>query len=162
MLTSDELSARTDRAVTAAAAAGRREWALLHAVTSSRAAFESAFPGVGVQPIHGDAPTNNVLVTADGEIWSDFEHVTVGPVEWDLTFAFPEGVDAYDAAAGRLGLRPLDRRLLRVMEAARLLQVVACLCMAPQLPMLAEGLRPSVEQWRNTPLAGGLAETGTR
>ncbi len=138
----------------------RREWAMLEPLVCSRAAFESAFPGAGVQPIHGDAPFYNIIVTPDGELCSDFEHVTLGPVEWDLTFAGPEGRAAYDAAAARLGLRPLDERLLRVMESARMLQLVACLALAPQLPMLVEGLRPSLEQWRTTPLAGGLGNTG--
>ncbi|MGI9002443.1 MAG: hypothetical protein ACR2GH_12350 [Pseudonocardia sp.] len=38
------------------------------------------------------------------------------------------------------------------MEFARMLQAIACLALIPQLPMLAEGLRPAIEQWRATPL----------
>ena len=82
---------------------------------------------------------------------SDFEHVTLGPVEWDLVGIGPEGQAAYDAAATQLGLRPLDQKLLSVMESARMLQLVACLALAPQLPVLADGLRPMLEQWRQTP-----------
>jgi hypothetical protein len=89
-----------------------------------------------------------------------FSIVTLGPVEWDLAFAGPDGQAAYDVAAARLGLRPLDQRLLRVMESARMLQLVACLALVPQLPVHAEGLRPSLDHWRGTPLAGGL--TGRR
>ena len=114
-----------------------------------------------MQPIHGDAPFYNVIPTPKGELCSDFEHVTLGPVEWDLAFAGLEGQAAYDAAAARLGLRPLNERLLRVMESARMLQLVAYLALVPQLPMLAEGLRPSLEQWRTTPLAGGLGQAGS-
>ena len=137
MLTSYELAARTDRA-----------------------AFDAAVPGADIQPVHGDAPYYNIIVTPAGELCSDFEHVTLGPVERDLAGAGPLGQAAYDAAAARLGLRPLDERLLRVMESAGMLQVVACLALVPQLPMLAEGLRPSLEHWRATPLAGGLEESG--
>jgi hypothetical protein len=41
------------------------------------------------------------------------------------------------------------------MDAARSLQVVACLALVPELPMLALGLAPVLEQWRAAPLAGG-------
>jgi Ser/Thr protein kinase RdoA (MazF antagonist) len=122
----------------------QREWALLEPIVSSRAAFEATFPGTSVQPIHGDAPFWNVIVTPGGELCSDFEHVTLGPVEWDLTLAGADREATYDAAAARLGLRPLDRRLLRVMECARMLQVVASVALAPQLPGLLEFLEPAL------------------
>lgn len=61
-------------------------------------------------------------------------------------------LDAYDAAAARSA----DRRLISVMEAARMVQLVACFALVPQLPMLAEGMRPSLEHWRTTPVAGGI------
>jgi hypothetical protein len=138
-----------------------REWTVLEPLARSQAALEAAFPGAGVQPIHGDAPFYNIIVTPDDELCSDFEHATLGPVEWDLAFAGPEGQAAYDTAAARLGLRPLNERLLRVMESARMLQLVACLALVPQLPMLAEGLQPSLEQWRTTPLAGGLEQVSS-
>jgi hypothetical protein len=92
-----------------------------------------------------------MISTADGEKWSDFELVTSGPVESDVAMAGPEGVAAYGEAAARLGLRPLDERLLRVTESAGLLAVVACLAMAPQLPMLVDGVKPVVDQWRAAP-----------
>jgi hypothetical protein len=129
----------------------QREWALISPLLASREAFESAFPGAAVQTIHGDAPFHNMIPTADGEKWSDFELVTAGPVESDVVMAGPEGVGAYREAAARLGLRPLDERVLRVTESAALLAVVACLAMAPQLPMLADGVKPIVDQWRATP-----------
>ncbi|MGQ0716027.1 MAG: phosphotransferase family protein [Pseudonocardiales bacterium] len=124
----------------------------------SRTAFEAAFPGADVQPIHGDAPYYNIIVTPEGKLCSDFEYVTLGPVERDLALADPQVQAAYDAAAVRLGLRPLDERLLRIMESAGMLQVVACLALVPQLPMLAEALRPLLELWRTTPLSGDLSD----
>lgn len=125
-----------------------QDWERLAPVLTSRAAFESAFPGVDVQPIHGDAPFHNMIVTADGEYWSDFELVTLGPVESDLALVGPEGHGAYDAAAAGLGLRTLDPRVLEVTESAALLAAVACLAMAPQLPMLVDALSPTVQAWR--------------
>ncbi|MGH3902388.1 MAG: aminoglycoside phosphotransferase family protein [Pseudonocardiaceae bacterium] len=139
----------------------RREWAVLEPVVRSRTAFEAAFPGAGVQPIHGDAPFYNIIVTPEGELCSDFEYVSLGPVERDLPLAGPQVRAAYDAATAELGLRPLDERLLRVMESVGMLSAVACLALVPQLPMLAESLRPFLDNWRTTPLAGGLEETGS-
>jgi hypothetical protein len=129
----------------------QREWAVLGPVLTSRAAFESAFPGADIQPIHGDAPYHNMIVTPDGELWSDFELVTMGAVESDLAMVGPEGVATYDAAAVALGLRPLDERVLRVAEAAARLATIAALAMAPALPMLVEAVKPVIDQWRDTP-----------
>ncbi|MGE2722034.1 phosphotransferase [Mycolicibacterium celeriflavum] len=129
----------------------QREWNVLAPVLSSRTAFESAFPGVGVQPIHGDAPYHNMITTPDGELWSDFELVTLGAVESDLAMVGPAAVAAYDAAAVAMGLRPTDERVLRVTEAAGRLAMIAALAMAPALPMLAGSIAPMVEQWRAGP-----------
>jgi hypothetical protein len=126
----------------------QQDWERIAPTMTSRAAFESAFPGVDVQPIHGDAPFHNMIVTADGEYWSDFELVTLGAVESDLALVGPEGHAAYDAAADGLGLRTLDPRVLEITESAALLAAVACLAMAPQLPMLVDALSPTVEMWR--------------
>lgn len=38
-----------------------------------------------------------------------------------------------------------------------MLRVIATLALAPQLPALLGYLAPSVEQWRTTPFAGGVA-----
>ena len=129
----------------------QREWAVLAPVLTSRAAFESAFPGVDLQPIHGDAPYYNMIATPDGELWSDFELVTIGAVESDLAMIDAEGIASYDAAATELGLRPIDERVLRVTEAAGRLATIAALAMAPELPMLTEHLTPVIDAWRDTP-----------
>jgi len=137
-------------------ARARDEWALLSPMLSSREGFTARFPEVGLQPLHGDAPSYNILRTTSGVRYADFEDVTQGPVEWDLCFLGAEGAAVYDAAAARVGVRPLDPAALRVMDAARLLQMVVCHALVPQLPMLAEALAPVVQGWRDKPLAGGL------
>ena len=96
----------------------QREWATIAPVLTSRDEFERTFPGVVVQPIHGDAPYYNMISTPDGDLWSDFELVTLGAIESDLAMVGPEGIAAYSAAAATLGLRPVDERVLRVTEAA--------------------------------------------
>ena len=129
----------------------QREWAVIAPALTSRDEFERIFPGVAVQPIHGDAPYYNMISTPNGDLWSDFELVTLGAVESDLAMVGPEGIAAYNAAAARLGLRPIDQRVLRVTEAAGRLAAVAVLAMVPQLPTLAEGLGPTLAEWRATP-----------
>ena len=126
------------------------EWAVIAPALTSRAGFESAFPGVDIQPIHGDAPYHNMIATADGELWSDFELVTLGAVESDLAMVGPEGIAAYDAAAVALGLRRIDDRVRRMTEAASRLAMIAALAMAYELPMLVEGVKPMIDLWRTT------------
>lgn len=132
-------------------ARAQREWAVVGPVLTSRAAFEAEFPSADVQPIHGDAPFHNMLTTPNGDLWSDFELVTLGAVESDLSMVDPEALPAYDVAARALGLRPLDPAVKRITDAAAHLAVVACLAMAPQLPMLVDGVAPALAAWRATP-----------
>lgn len=136
---------------TADLARAQSEWAVLAPVLTSRTAFEQTFPGADVQPIHGDAPYYNMITTPDGDLWSDFELVTLGAIESDLAMVGPEGVAAYDAAGAGLGLRRVDGRVLRVTEVAGRLATVAALAMAPDLPMLLDGLTPSLDAWRANP-----------
>lgn len=37
-------------------------------------------------PIHGDAHSGNVFMTADGAIWNDLEDACFGPPEWDIAW----------------------------------------------------------------------------
>ncbi|MEO3791234.1 aminoglycoside phosphotransferase family protein [Nonomuraea sp. B10E15] len=106
-----------------------------------------AFPGARLQAVHGDSPPYNVLLTAGGHLFGDFEDVTLGPVEWDLAGAGPRAVEAYERAGGG----PVDRALLEFVEGARLLQVVAALALAGRMPELAAMLEPLVVRWRARP-----------
>lgn len=127
-----------------------REFEALRPVLSGREVFAERFPGVGVQPIQGDAPSHNVIRTVDGIRFSDFEDITLGPVEWDLAGLGPEAVAEYDVAARERDLRPTDPVVQQVMDAARSIQMVACVSLIPQLPLLADGLTPMIEAWRKS------------
>ncbi|GAA1161659.1 phosphotransferase [Ornithinicoccus hortensis] len=127
------------------------EYRALRPVLSGVRAFQDRFPEADVQPIQGDAPSHNVIRTTSGLKFSDFEDACLGPIEWDLAGHGPEAVAAYDAAAGPLGLRTVDPDLQRIMDGARSLQMVGALSLVPQLPMLAEGLAPMLEEWRREP-----------
>jgi fructosamine-3-kinase len=37
-------------------------------------------------PIHGDAHLGNVLFAPDGPRWTDFDSVSIGPREWDISW----------------------------------------------------------------------------
>lgn len=150
----DQLEDRPDLLAPADLDRARREWDVFRPMLESEEAFAKAFPGVTVQPIHGDAPGYNLIVTTEGDFYADFELVNRGPIEGDLAFNGPEGIEAYNAAAEEAGLRKVDEGVLRTLDAVGLLQVVACLAMAPELPMLVDGLKPMIDQWRETPFPG--------
>ncbi|MER5490699.1 aminoglycoside phosphotransferase family protein [Streptomyces sp. NPDC002490] len=136
----------------------RHEWHLLEPLVRSRSAFEARFPGIDLQPVHGDSPPANVFMAVDGDLHADFELVTLGPVEWDLAALGPEHEAAYDRGARRNGTRPLDREVLDFVNAVGMLRVIATLTLVPQLPELLEYLRPAVEHWRTTPFAAGAED----
>ncbi|MDA0563301.1 aminoglycoside phosphotransferase family protein [Streptomonospora sp. S1-112] len=135
----------------------RREWAVLEPWVRSRAAFEARFPGIGLQPVHGDSPAANVFPGAAGDRHADFELVTLGPVEWDMAALGPDLEAAYNRGARRNGLRELDADVLGFVNAVGMLRVVAYLTLVPQLPSAADFLRPALDHWRTTPFAGGVA-----
>ena len=128
------------------------EYDTLRSVLSDRAGFQAAFPGISVQAIQGDGPSHNVIRTKSGIRFSDFEDVTIGPVEWDLTLLGPGATAVYNIAARERRLREADPHVQRVVDGARRLQFVACLCLIPQLPLLAEGLQEPLADWRAVPL----------
>ncbi|MFI8215562.1 aminoglycoside phosphotransferase family protein [Streptomyces sp. NPDC085932] len=126
----------------------RREWRALEPLVRSRAAFEARFPGIGLQPLHGDSPAANVFPGVAGHLHADFELVTLGPVEWDLAALGPDHRAAYDRGARRNGSRPLDEDVLGFVDALGMIRVVAALTLVPQLPRLWEYLKPAMEQWK--------------
>ncbi|QOV33484.1 phosphotransferase [Streptomyces ferrugineus] len=136
----------------------RREWRVLEPLVRSRAAFEERFPGIDLQPVHGDSPPANIFPGVDGDLYSDFELITLGPVEWDLAALGPDLEAAYDRRALSKGMRPLDQDVLRFVNAVGMLRTIAALTLAPQLPALLEYLEPAIAQWRTAPFAGGLAD----
>ncbi|MGW6054241.1 aminoglycoside phosphotransferase family protein [Streptomyces sp. NPDC055189] len=135
----------------------RREWQFLEPFVRSRSAFEARFPGIDLQPLHGDSPPANIFPAVDGDLFADFELVTLGPVEWDLAALGPEHAAAYNRGARRNGTRPLDEEVLVFVDALGMLRVIATLALVPQLPELMEYLAPAVDHWRKTPFASGLS-----
>ena len=72
---------------------------VLHAAAASLVPLALSWPR---RLLHGDAHTGNVLITAAGPLWIDFEDACSGPLEWDLASrtlnddaaaAYGDGVD---------------------------------------------------------------------
>jgi len=59
-------------------------------------------------PIHGDAHLGNVLFTAKGPLWTDFEAASMGPREWDIGFV-----------ADCTAFEPIDPALYEVLSLIR-------------------------------------------
>ncbi|MER5304926.1 aminoglycoside phosphotransferase family protein [Streptomyces lasiicapitis] len=135
----------------------RREWQFLEPFVRSRSAFEARFPGADLQTIHGDSPPANIFNAVGGDLYADFELVTLGPVEWDLAALGPEHEAAYNRGARRNGTRPLDEEVLAFVNALGMVRVIATLTLVPQLPELMEYLKPAVDHWRTTPFAAGMS-----
>jgi hypothetical protein len=132
-----------------------QEWTLLDTTLRSPDLFSAQFPDAELQVIHGDSPTFNRVETRTGPRIADFELATLGPVEWDLAL-IADGLEVYNRAASGAGTHQLVPDLLPVMGAARMLQLVSCLALTPQLPSLADSLVPMLEPWRAMPTAGGF------
>lgn len=91
------------------------------------------------RPLHGDAHIGNVLMTAEGPRWTDFEDTCSGPVEWDLASLTvpPEALAAYPAE--------LDAQRLEGCRALRRLQILAQLLVGDfDEPALEDQMRQSL------------------
>ena len=111
---------------------------VLHRVAAELVPLALSWPR---RPLHGDAHTGNVLMTATGPRWIDFEDVCLGPVEWDLASltVTDEALDAYDGH--------IDRARLEDCRDLRRLQVFASLLAGDSHePSLYESLLESLQK----------------
>lgn len=90
----------------------------LHRAAAELVPLALSWPG---RPLHGDAHTGNVRMTPNGPLWTDFEDVCVGPVEWDMA-SMTVTDDALAAYPG-----PIDRTRLADCRDLRRLQILASL-----------------------------------
>lgn len=104
------------------------------------------------QPVHGDAHLLNVLATARGAVWTDWEDAFVGPVEYDLACLrsraelFGEERDVIDAMSGGYD-GPFDAALVRELGLVRNLQVIPWLAVfAERDPSLLPRMRARIER----------------
>jgi hypothetical protein len=146
----DRLEHQPDIVDPADLARARSEWQVLEPLVRDEAEFQQAFPGIELQPIHGDSPPANIFASTNGPLYSDFELITKGPVEWDLGGLGLELEAAYNRGAEKNDLRPLDQNVLRFVNAVGAIRVIAYLSCADQLPAMVEFMKPFINQWRDT------------
>lgn len=111
------------------------------------------------QGVHGDAHIGNVMATARGAVWTDFEDAFVGPVEYDIACLRSkldlfgeerEGIEAmlaaYDANAD------YDRALASDLALVRNVQVIAWLALfAERQPELLPRMRARIDRLPSGP-----------
>jgi hypothetical protein len=90
------------------------------------------------RPLHGDAHTGNLLSTAQGHLWLDFEDACLGPLEWDFASRTitDEAIAAYPGQ--------LDPHLLQRCRQLRRLQILAAVLTSdidPEAESLLHDLR---------------------
>ncbi|MEV7092395.1 aminoglycoside phosphotransferase family protein [Amycolatopsis sp. NPDC051045] len=77
------------------------------------ARVEATLPDGPVRPLHGDAHPGNLIATAAGPCWLDFEDAWLGPLAWDLGVLArqggPEYLDAYPGDVDEEALRAYSR-----------------------------------------------------
>ncbi|WP_211346930.1 phosphotransferase [Saccharothrix australiensis] len=65
----------------------------------ARDGLAARWPDLPGQALHGDSHPRNVLFTARGPVWNDFEDAWFGPVGWDVACAARGPLLARDAVA---------------------------------------------------------------
>ena len=90
--------------------------------------------GLPMKPVHGDANLSNLLNTARGPIWTDWEDCFRGPREWDLAClvtrsrVLGEGGERAEEALAGYG-SAVDDDVLNLFVEARAIQVTAWLAL---------------------------------
>jgi hypothetical protein len=75
-------------------------------------------------PLHGDAHPGNLMYTARGPVWTDFEDAWRGPIEWDLACLSETGrLDGRAAVTGYPGA-PSEQALAPCVAARRVQSIV--------------------------------------
>lgn len=122
-----------------------RAWEIAERTLDSAEGRSASF-----QAVHGDAHMGNVLATARGPVWTDWEDAFVGPIEWDIACLrsraelLGEDVDAIETMTAAYG-RPFDHDLARDLGLARNLQVIAWLAIfAERQPELTARMRARI------------------
>lgn len=124
-----------------------RAWERAEGIVASARTRSASF-----QVVHGDAHIGNVLATARGAVWTDWEDAFVGPVEYDLACLrskaelFGEERDAIDAMTSAYG-DGYDRDLARELGIVRNVQVIVWLALfAERQPELVPRMRARIER----------------
>lgn len=95
-----------------------------------------------LQPLHGDAHALNLIPTAKGLLWNDFEDTCTGSIAWDLINLKDEGIAAYPNAPDPATLEPY--RQMRKLHA-----IVWVYAILPEFPDWRESAKTLLDELRN-------------
>lgn len=105
-----------------------------------------------LQPLHGDAHALNLIPTAKGLLWNDFEDTCTGSIAWDCINLDDEGIAAYPNAPDLATLEPY--RKMRQLHA-----IVWVYAMLPELPDWRESAGAMLDELRNAEAANAMFES---
>jgi Phosphotransferase enzyme family len=95
-----------------------------------------------LQPLHGDANPFNLIHTADGLLWNDFEDTCRGSIEWDLINLDDEARAAYPNA-------PDSATLDLYRQARQLHAIVWVYALLPEFPNWLEYVKVMLDELRD-------------
>jgi thiamine kinase-like enzyme len=96
---------------------------------------------VSLQPLHGDAHAYNLIPTAKGLLWNDFEDTCMGSIGWDL-------VNLDDAGRKAYGDIP-DFEMLEIYQKMRQLHAIAWVfSLSPEFPDWVEYAQSMLNELR--------------
>jgi thiamine kinase-like enzyme len=98
-------------------------------------------PVGSLQPLHGDAHARNLIPTAKGLLWNDFEDICMGLVEWDL-------VNLDDAGRKAYGEIPEPEMLEIYQKVRKLHGIVWVYALSPEFPDWVEYVRSMLDDLR--------------
>lgn len=95
-----------------------------------------------LQPLHGDANPFNLIPTADGLLWNDFEDTCKGSIAWDLINLDEEAIAAYPSA-------PNSATLDLYRKARQLHAIVWVYALLPEFPNWLEHAKVLLDDLRD-------------
>lgn len=110
--------------------------------TSERLLPQISNPIGSLQPLHGDAHALNLLHTAQGLLWNDFEDVCSGPIAWDL-------INFDDEARAVYGDAPEPALMELYRKVRQLHGIVWVYALLPEFPDWAEPVQVMLNDLRD-------------
>jgi hypothetical protein len=108
------------------------------------ARIEAALPSDSIQALHGDAHPGNVIATANGPCWLDFEDTWRGPLAWDVATlvaqSSDETLDGYPSEVDKASFVPC-------LELRRLFAVCWRFVIANRFPHRLSEAREALERY---------------
>ncbi len=103
-----------------------------------------------IQPLHGDAHSGNLLRTAAGLLWTDFEDACTGPIAWDVAILLSRRPSDPDQVLSRYPDAPSWNELMPFIRARALEAVVYQQVLGRRFPHRAPEMADALARWHRT------------